>query len=1458
MSISRTYCITLMLSLVLGLFCACQKATLSRAPEPQNKSQEALAACEDLNLARDAAWTATFLQQFVRCAAIQNNDQQESFVHTLHLIEAMGLERLQRTMDWLLMQPQGAAPNAVYPNLSALITLMDRGRHDERGLPLTGTEARWDSLQTSLSALRPRPFLEFLMALEGADALDDFIHELMTWSDALPQGSLAGLTHKVLTDATVRHDLQSLQRATIDDPFFAAHLQKLWKPRFYPWKGASAEDQEPRSLFGHALDFWSRASLDEQKRWAHGVGAVLRMGLETQKDELLRRTQDLYDLFRSYALRQPQFLSDLRALLQQALDTRLQDLEPAMKGLNQIKDNPSYRDAFEEKAGSTYLHELVEDFLWEGGRLQSCSMDFVGMKAQPELDDPRAILQPLLTPQAACSGRIPLLLYLDETLGLNCRTGVCGQNWMHEPSPVAAADLKKLGAFAWHWLEMELRADPYRLKNRQLAYGPITGETLEQLKGFWQEHQPASVEELVQFDERLSQDPRFAALLKKDFLESWYGLVLQKLNTLSDEFRDIWPDVRNPEGWYQKSSDIKLLRAGLGLYAFGTVDGAAARALPLEEVWRKLEADLPRVITAADFSQMLSPIRELAGQIKNAPVSIKPELEKITVEWPGSITLHQAFLPNGQLADEVQPYPLARLTREGADGWMMMARYRDQLPLLTAAADPGRATALEAWINESYLPLWAEALQKELGVSEDGAASSDPSVSVDPAPWEFFETNPLSHADLRILTLFGAQNWLGVQPRLPADTKIASLPAAPVFSKDRAPQAFLGVPVLAGSQQTWAGFWAFDSGFFTGPAGLKELLERLPRDAAAVKQEFLQAAQNSQVLTQGRLNIIDRDKLSGTQKLLLQLQSVSSLYQSRGQQRLVPAVGFDAFCAQGQGVGECPFTVNSFASWRHFLEERILDHYCPFVSGSVFSAAFQKQWREALGFQDSPAQLAQLCAGHASLKTASFPASVWERNVLSLLHMGRNPRLKPSLQQLPEAIRRVKIQSVSGAYQKFVRFHALAPLWIPTANARLQHREGVYTAFRWNAPGLIDHVLAAYNHEVGDKVFTDALKKLGRLSHDGGNPVFDLISTVTEAYAESVKAEETTPTFILRLADRISRDPQLIQTTSRLLEKPEDPFAGILLAYTFPQAMKVGVFEDFAWDHPSYKLMRLAFQPENRRLMLGLVAAFDRLSPRLWKIYQDAASVQPDRATMARDLEKLLRFAADAILSADGAGELSRLWQDLFQKRLSDEALASVIRLTHQLREPLVDLNNTWQPPLLEKLDDVLHGTITGLLRIIPWLEKLPADQSFDLMLNAWRGMSAGLYAQNGTELWHLLQDRRLGVGDQGILATQLRDPALRADLRLILKSLWSLEAEWVLAALDEWEDLARSTQKVLHYFERNVQWRGPGAVSYQYFIKTLDLQMQDGQRLLREQLNLFRNWLQPETCTRGNTECQE
>jgi hypothetical protein len=207
---------------------------------------------------------------------------------------------------------------------------------------------------------------------------------------------------------------------------------------------------------------------------------------------------------------------------------------------------------------------------------------------------------------------------------------------------------------------------------------------------------------------------------------------------------------------------------------------------------------------------------------------------------------------------------------------------------------------------------------------------------------------------------------------------------------------------------------------------------------------------------------------------------------------------------------------------------------------------------------------------------------------------------------------------------------------------------------------------------------------------------------------------------------------------------------------------------------------------------------------------------------------------------------------------LSDETLASGIRLTHLLREPLVDLNNTWQPPLLEKLDDGLHATITGILRMIPWLEKLPADQSFDLMLNAWLGLAPGIYAEDGTGLWQLMQDKRLGLGDQGIIALQLRDRALRAELRFILKTLWSLESSWVLAALDEWESLAVSTEKVLHYFERHVQWRGPGAVSYQYFIKTLDYQMQDGQRLLREQLDLFRRWLLPESCIRGNTECQE
>ncbi|MDQ3232475.1 MAG: hypothetical protein M3Q07_11690 [Pseudobdellovibrionaceae bacterium] len=1441
MSNFRTQRWTLILTLSVGMVAACQKAKLPKASDPENKSRTSLVACEDLNLARDAAWTAVFLRKFISCAAIQKNDKQETFDQSLRLIDAVGPEPLQKAMDLLLLRPASFAEDGVYPNLSAVITLMDRGTHDERGLALTGTEDRWNTLQTSLSSVRPRPVLQFLMALEDAGALDGFVAELIAWSDALPAGAISGLAHKVLTDAGTRRDIQQLQRATIDDPIFAERLHKLWQPRFFPWQGQSSGTEDPKTFFGHAQHFWNQASIDQQKRWAHTAAAVLRMGLETQVDELLRRTHDLYDLGRSYALRQTHFLTDLRAVLEQALQTSLKDLQPAMNGLNQIKDNPSYRDAFEEKAGSTYLHELVEDFIWEGGRLQSCPMEFAGMKSQPGLTHPRAILQPLLTPQAACQGRIPLLLYLDETLGLNCRTGVCARGWMTDEVQVDAADLSRLGTFAWSWLEKELRADPYRLKNRQLAYGPIEGETLEQLKIFWHEHLPRTAEELVQVDEKIAQDPRFQALLKKDFLEAWYGLTLQKLNTLADEFHDIWPDAKNPEGWLQKNSDSKLQRVGLGLYAFGTLDDAYARALPVHEAWQKLQADLPGVIDEGNFSQILNPLRELSSQIKSTQVSIKPETEKMTTEWPGGVASHLSYRPDGSPVNQVQPYGADRLVSDAANGWMMLSRYRDQLPLLTAAADPSRAKALEAWIQNQYLTEWSASLQKSLGLGTDDL------------PLDLFQGQALTREDVRIFTLFAAQNWLGVQPRLPAQTKIARQPETPSLTKDHAPQAFLGIPVLAGSSQAWAGFWAFNSGIFSAEqTTLKTILSRLPQDEAAVKQEFLQAAQTPQIVTQGRLNIIDRDKLTAQQKILVQLQAASSLYKSRGQHQIVPAVGFDAFCANGQGVGECPFTVDSFNTWRRFMEERVLDHFCPFIHNDSFSATFQTRWRDALGFQDSPAQIAQLCAGNQAWRSGSIPAKVWEQNWMMVLQMGRNPQLKSGLQQLPEVIRRLKLKPVSGDYQKFVRFHELTPLWIPVANARLQHREGVYAAFRWHAPGMIDHLMAAYNHEIGDRPFTDAMKKLGRQSSDGANPVFDLIHTITESYQASVKAGDSTAAFILRLADRISQDPLLIQTTSRLLEKPEDPFAGILLAYTFPQAMKVGVFEDFAWDHPSYKLMRLAFQSENRRLMLGLVAAFDRLSPKLWKIYQDAKAGYPDLPTMAVDTEKLLRFIAGVLHSADDQGQLSKLWKDLLRQGLADDALASVIRLVHHLREPLVDLNNAWQPSLLENLDQVMHSTLNASLKLTAWLEKIPADASFDLMLRAWRGMTEGSLQHDGRQFWGLLQDRRLGLGENGIILEQMRDPALRADLRFLLKTLWSLEADQVLAAFDEWEDLAISTQKVLHYFEKNVQWRGTGAISYQYFIKTLDHQMENGQQHLRDQLNLLRNWLQPDPVTQN------
>ncbi|RZA23239.1 MAG: hypothetical protein EOP10_13300, partial [Proteobacteria bacterium] len=677
----------LFLTLLLGSM-ACTK----KGRSPSLDSERSGGACDQLNIARDAAWTSSFVKGFVSCLSEGSETSRQKFALSLDVLNRLGDQSLQSTLDLFQFRSGGLD---IFFGLTS--SLLDRGAADQ-------SPARWPATQAVLEDTRPFAFAQLLMELKRRDLLTPLLDTLQSADDTLPKGFVETGIRQFLNDDRVKADTILLIKAFLaDEKAFESFNQFLTAERkaldpnctgaacVYP--GAA----ELKSSAQHWLDFWSSLPASQRDRLALAMAQIMKGTLEQEDSIADDRGQRLASLAIESILRSSSVYKQLYEALDVALETPLSSYEPFIQGLSRIKDNPIYLDAFEEKIGSSQLQDLVLEFLWKGGQPMSCSTAFAGVSSGVDPSARTELLKTLLNTSSACGGKAPVLVMLSQYLGSECSDISCSVNLFAEPKE---ADIKPTLNYAFSKISAELLADSFTLYRLGAARSEVSPTLWAELKAEANNRPFTNVQDIQTFEREMQL--RHPKVLSMDWLELSLNKSIVQLAEVEQSFKSLYPD-RNPvELWFTSKHtkpysevDVNLSRVIFGLYPNGASEQVLAKMFSLDD----LEADWKTShsksqINRRDLAQLLAPLRSMAAFYRNPLASFKPEAEKIILPWVGSNKNLVTFHKNGQKENAGDLLRTSLLFDEGASGLSLLSRYREQVALATASVPAEEAGEL--------------------------------------------------------------------------------------------------------------------------------------------------------------------------------------------------------------------------------------------------------------------------------------------------------------------------------------------------------------------------------------------------------------------------------------------------------------------------------------------------------------------------------------------------------------------------------------------------------------------------------------------------------------------------------------------------------------------------------------------------------------------------------------------
>ena len=411
-------------------------------------------------------------------------------------------------------------------------------------------------------------------------------------------------------------------------------------------------------------------------------------------------------------------------------------------------------------------------------------------------------------------------------------------------------------------------------------------------------------------------------------------------------------------------------------------------------------------------------------------------------------------------------------------------------------------------------------------------------------------------------------------------------------------------------------------------------------------------------------------------------------------------------------------------------------------------------------------------------------------------------------------------------------------------NSIILQRQGLYQNLSANAPQFLDFVLANLSRKVGIQDFSAALKNLSAQADPGyKEPLARSLDLILDEYDKGLNQGDSLLSFIVNVLDKFAQDPQLSETLGLVAGNSHDPYTGILLSYTLPQAFKANVFKDFSWNDSQYYILKSLL---DRNLLVSSQLTADMIQDDFLALSRSIYRVNqlfPSSKELDKVLRPLVSELSRALIAMDWDGELTSKMRDLSRLQLSSSTVDSLSKLFLSLNSPLADLNNQWRPKPAQYIDQLILAIMDHLPRLMVLTEgKFPESQ--DKLLHSAATMISSLEDNLGAkESFTLLQDSRLGFRDSEIMMELLRNEDLRSKLVSSLKTMERVEPSTAIGAIEELEQMIPEAASLLNFVNERVVLEGKGALDIRQLSQGAQF-MSQNPALMKQNMDLMKIWL--------------
>ena len=272
---------------VVAAACDNSSSKKENSPWPE-KTTTATESCDGFGVLRDMALTGEYLYNMVRCGSNRTTAGGESLDNIINLVNELKPEGIQSLLDFVLQPaPAGTDNESMYPYLTVLSTVMQRGAADTKG-SLTLVDQRFGPMQSFLESLDPHRVFHLVLHWQESGALDEMLTHLHSLLLSLKDNSLSGLTQEFLVGNTIRPFLIPALGEGLRNQQLSSGLEDL----FTLEKTISVAPSARSSILAAAADSslaFSNPDLDEEGKPQTGHDRITRL-INTFLQYTFRRT----------------------------------------------------------------------------------------------------------------------------------------------------------------------------------------------------------------------------------------------------------------------------------------------------------------------------------------------------------------------------------------------------------------------------------------------------------------------------------------------------------------------------------------------------------------------------------------------------------------------------------------------------------------------------------------------------------------------------------------------------------------------------------------------------------------------------------------------------------------------------------------------------------------------------------------------------------------------------------------------------------------------------------------------------------------------------------------------------------------------------------------------------------------------------------------------------------------